>query len=80
VVVVISVEVLVAVTSVNPLGPAQLYESKDPEPVTAPAVNVKSVPMHNKEEDAVIPAIVGLALTVTAGAVATGALVQPLPG
>ena len=67
------------VVVLKPFGPLQLYELIDPVPVTLPAVNVSEVPTHNSFEDAVMPATVGNAFTVTAGLVTAVVLVQPLP-
>ena len=51
-----------------------------PVPVADPAVNVTAVPVHKLDVDAVIPVIVGRALTVTEGDVTAARLVQPVPG
>ena len=50
-----------------------------PAPVTAPAVNVKAVPVQIVVVDGVRLAMVGLAFTVTDGERTDVVLVQPVP-
>ncbi len=79
VVVGVNVALLPAVVVLKLLGPVQLYDTTEPVPVTAPAVNVKELPTHRLVDDGVMLATVGNAFTVTAGEVTAAVLVQPVP-
>lgn len=60
-------------------GPVQLYDVREPVPVTAPPVNVSKSFTHKLVGDGVMLATVGLSFTVTAADV-TDELVHPVPG